>query len=595
MNIKLYAMLVFFFRPFHRQFFTLLAIVIIFTISESVSLAVAFPLMSMLLGTDAFGSGGRLLKYLSDWIVNIHPGDPMGFTIFFFFLMMGLTGLFNYLREYYSFSVAQRIRSYYGGMVFDKFIKSDFEYMIEQKQGVIVHNILAAPSQMSTIFFRAPVFFGNLLKLAAIFFVLLTISVPVTIGMTVIGMLFQWSVHAISQKVTLRLAREMVRADENATVVVNEALTGFQQVKIYQGESHWVGRLVEHLRIFEHAHSTSMFYQEMGAFAAKFGVLAAGCGVFLILHVWFPRELTEFLPIFGIFFLAMVRVFPALQMIAADWLTIHGRLPFAESVYRALHEENRRMICGEEALPRGDGVIRFHAVSYRYRSREAMAVEALDFVIEPLQMTALVGESGCGKSTVANLLLGLMVPTAGTIFVDEVPLSRIAPHAWLNHVGLVSQDTFLFHGTIRENILFGHACSEADMEEAARQANAHEFIVDFPKGYDTVVGDRGLMLSGGQRQRLAIARAILRKPRLLVMDEATSALDSASEAAVWDAVRRLTRNYTVVVIAHRLATIQEADHIIVLKEGRVAATGKHDTLLADQGEYARLYRKIQSR
>ena len=210
-------------------------------------------------------------------------------------------------------------------------------------------------------------------------------------------------------------------------------------------------------------------------------------------------------------------------------------------------------------------------------------------VIEPSQMTALVGHSGSGKSTISTLLTGVVRPTSGTIWLGGVSMADVDIATWRDQIGYVSQDTFVFHDTIRQNIRFGHDYSDAEIIEAANLANAHAFIMELPDGYDTVVGDRGLRLSGGQRQRLAIARAIIRKPEVLILDEATSALDRKSEHLVQKAINKLAKQYTVVVIAHRLETIREADIIVVLKEGRVVDSGTHEALINRPGEYKSLY------
>jgi ABC-type multidrug transport system fused ATPase/permease subunit len=205
-------------------------------------------------------------------------------------------------------------------------------------------------------------------------------------------------------------------------------------------------------------------------------------------------------------------------------------------------------------------------------------------------VTAVVGPTGSGKSSIANLLVGLYRPTSGRILVDGVDLAELDLSAWRKRVGYVSQDTILFNASIRDNIaLWNDSFKSEAIEEAARLAQLHDFVAGLPEGYDTQVGDRGLRLSGGQCQRVAIARAILMRPAVLVLDEATSALDNLTEKAVYEAIAALRANSIVVAIAHRLSTIKDADRIVVLESGHVVETGTHSSLIVEGGSYSRLY------
>jgi ATP-binding cassette subfamily B protein len=217
-------------------------------------------------------------------------------------------------------------------------------------------------------------------------------------------------------------------------------------------------------------------------------------------------------------------------------------------------------------------------------------LKKLSFLALPGEAIALVGSSGAGKTTLANLLPRFYDPQSGHIFLDGVDVKDVTLSSLRRQIGIVPQETILFSGTIAQNIAFGQADLDLDIiQNAAKIANAHQFIVEFPQGYQTWLGERGVNLSGGQRQRLAIARAVLLNPRILILDEATSALDSESEALVQEALERLMQNRTVFIIAHRLATVRRADRILVLEQGQVVESGTHAELLDKSGRYARFY------
>ena len=249
---------------------------------------------------------------------------------------------------------------------------------------------------------------------------------------------------------------------------------------------------------------------------------------------------------------------------------------------------------GAQALPPVTGTVSFEHVSFSY-NREDEVLHDLSFEVKPGQAVGLVGPSGAGKSTVASLLPRFYDCDSGLIRIDGTDIKQVTLDSLRNQVGIVPQETILFNGTVYDNILYGRLdATKEEIVEAAKAANAHDFIMALPDGYNSKLGDRGVNISGGQRQRIAIARAILKDPRILILDEATSALDTESEQLVQDALNRLMEGRTSIIIAHRLSTIKNADRILVLNKGRLAEDGTHEELMEKNGLYAHLY-QIQYR
>ncbi|MDR4507744.1 MAG: ABC transporter ATP-binding protein/permease [Candidatus Brocadiaceae bacterium] len=289
--------------------------------------------------------------------------------------------------------------------------------------------------------------------------------------------------------------------------------------------------------------------------------------------------------------------FPYLQMMYGP---ITGVTRFYNQVQRAIASTERvfdvldtpielKDAANALDLPAVRGVVEFRNVSFSYQNNTEVLSD-ITIHARPGQMIAFVGSSGSGKTTITKLIPRFYDPTKGDIFIDGYNIKNVKLHSLRKQLAMVLQETFLFNDTVRVNIAYAHPdASDHEVEEAARAANAHEFIVELPNGYDSLIGERGVKLSGGQKQRIAIARAILANPRILILDEATSSVDTKTEQLIQHAIDRLVENRTTFVIAHRLSTILHADLIVVLEKGRIVETGLHQELLASGGLYKNLY------
>jgi subfamily B ATP-binding cassette protein MsbA len=293
---------------------------------------------------------------------------------------------------------------------------------------------------------------------------------------------------------------------------------------------------------------------------------------------------------FFAFILGMFMMYDPMRVLFKLYTDVQIALAAAERVYSLLDEEPEKMRVGKMNMTGFQHQIEYRNVSFKYPSRETMVLKNINLTVKKSEVLAIVGMSGAGKSTMADLLFKFFIVTEGEILIDGENINDLNSHSLRSNIALVTQETFLFNDTILANIQFGRsAATREEVLEAAKAAHVDIFVRNLDDKYDTVIGERGVMLSGGQRQRIAIARAILRNAPILVLDEATSALDSESEKLVQDALHRLMEHRTTFIIAHRLSTIKTADRIIVMEQGGIIASGTHEELMVDCPQYQKYY------
>jgi ATP-binding cassette subfamily B protein len=407
---------------------------------------------------------------------------------------------------------------------------------------------------------------------------LMLVSVPV---LMILAVLFGNLIRKIARQAQDRLAE--------SNVVVEESLQNIASVKAFTGEGYEQGRYHDALTRYVRSAVRGAVFE--GAFIS-FIIFALFGSIVLVL--WYgavlvqrnelePGELTRFM-------LLTFYVGGAAGTFASLYSQLQRALGASQRVREILAEPTEPTDVGEPVPGRLAGHVRFEDVHFRYPSRpEVEVLRGVSLEARPGQRVALVGPSGAGKSTIVGLFLRFYDPEKGQILIDGRPAHDYDLHQLRSQMALVPQDVILFGGTVGENIAYGKpGATQEEIEHAARQANAHEFISIFPEAYQTRVGERGVQLSGGQRQRIAIARAILRDPAILLLDEATSSLDSHSESLVLEALDRLMEGRTSLVIAHRLSTVRGADRIFVLDQGRVVESGTHAELMEQPGVYRSL-------
>ncbi|MCX7967620.1 MAG: ABC transporter ATP-binding protein/permease [Armatimonadetes bacterium] len=417
---------------------------------------------------------------------------------------------------------------------------------------------------------------------------MIVISPPLTIIALILLPLIGWLMWSLGRKLR-KASYEIQVALGNLTVLLRESFGAIKLVQAFGAEEQALNQFDQRNRqVYQHALRAIRLRTMLSPSVELIGTLGVTIGVFiggvLVIQGWLnPQSLLAFM----IYFYTLASSTRKLTQIQAVREQVAGA---AERIFQVLDVQPTITDDPNAVdLPEVKGEIVFESVRFRYPGGDEV-LKGVSFRIRAGEKVAIVGPSGVGKTTIVTLLMRFHDPTAGRILLDGHDLRKIRLRSLRRHIGLVLQDTFVIDGTVRENITLGNPdATEEEIVEAAKLANAHDFIERLPNGYETWVGEGGAFLSVGQRQRIALARALLKKPAILILDEVTSHLDAESEAAVQQAIERAMQGRTVIFIAHRLSTVRNADRILVLQDGQIVEEGRHEELVAADTYYRRLY------
>ncbi|MCF8150360.1 MAG: lipid A export permease/ATP-binding protein MsbA [Sulfuritalea sp.] len=557
-------------RPHWKGFAMTLAATVLAAATEPLFPALMKPLLD-----NGFGKGGN------DWMAWL----PL--AIIGIFVLRGFAG---FLAGYGMSWVSNRVITDLRQLMFERLMRLPTSYFDAHASSVPatriaydVNGVAAAATSTLTVLIR------DSLSVVGLVGWLLYLNWKLTLISLAVIPLTALVVRAFSKRLRkLSLAAQEGMAQMNG--VLHESVRGQKVVKIFGGEAHATSRFS---KVNNALRGYGMRQAIAAAAVAPITQIFASVGLAIVVYVALQQSASNETTVgsFVSFITAMLLLLAPLKHLADINAPLQRGLAAAESVFRML-DETAEVDSGTVALGRARGEIEFAAVSLRYTGAERDALAAIDLQIRPGETVALVGPSGGGKSSLVNLVPRFYHASSGQIRIDGHDIESLTLASLRANIAHVGQDVFLFDDTVAANIAYGEKRNAArgEIEAAARAAHALEFIEAMPQGFDTVIGENGARLSGGQRQRIAIARAILKDAPILILDEATSALDSESERAVQAALETLMQGRTTLVIAHRLSTVERADRIVVLAQGRIAEIGSHAELLARDGMYSNLYK-----
>ena len=471
---------------------------------------------------------------------------------------------------------------------YEKVLHADYQYFLDHRHSDLTHLVMVAAYNTQTLF-QVVDLAGIGLQIVAVLFLLWTVSPVASLGVAVAAALAYGLLTAISAGRLIALGEAQRLASRAQSRSVDEAVRGMRFLRVFETADLWRTRFRDATR-----HYTAAAIRQEVLRLSPGTITSIGFVWSLAFAVWWAwrqegGQLAAYLPAVAVFVMALRQLLSLMSSTGDAVMGVVAALPYADTVRRALAEPTIEITGGTQRFTALERAIEFVNVSYAHKGRNRTIANA-SFTLQAQTTTAIVGASGAGKSTIIDLLMRLYDVDGGAIRIDGTDLRQLRLDDWRGAIGLMSQEPFLFNGTIGDNIGLGKVgATSSEIREAAMQADAHSFIEQLPDAYDTALSDRGMTLSGGQRQRIALARALLRKPVLLLLDEATSAVDNRSEQAIKEALSAIRGRCTQVIVAHKLATVRDADSIVVVGDGQILEVGTHDELLRGRGAYARLY------
>jgi ATP-binding cassette, subfamily B, bacterial MsbA len=597
-HLKRYLRILSYLKPYTWVFLAAVVATFIFAGLDAFSLALIIPFLSAVFEPgevpEGGGASGRLAELMDGTLGRLvdmqgDPQDVIRGVILFILAVFAIKNVFDFLRNYLVAWIEQAVTRDIRDELYAHLLELDLVFFGRTRMGQIMSRLTHDVEQLRTLVTKeVGKIISSVFEFAAVLTLLLMISPRLTLAAVVVlpGMLVVWGPLLKKLK---KGDRKILDLAGEVNSHIQETLAGIRLVKTSAAEEHERGRFTGQTWSYFKAFVRTARWR---ALAQPITEMVGAVGTVVIL--WYGATLViqgdiESAEFIGFLALSM-KLYSPVKYLSKLPALIQPGLVAAERIFEFLDAPAEiRDVSDPRPFPGVEREIEYRDVSFAYREGDPV-LRNISFRVPRGGMIALVGPSGSGKSTLVDLLGRFYEATSGQILVDGRDIGDFAIRSLRENLGIVAQETVLFHDTVRSNIAYGMKDVDQDaIEQAARAAYAHDFIELLPQGYDTVVGERGMELSGGQRQRIAIARAILRDPPILIFDEATSSLDTEAERLVQAAIERLLAGRTVFVIAHRLSTVQKADMILVLQDGEIVERGSHRVLLEQGGAYRRLY------
>jgi subfamily B ATP-binding cassette protein MsbA len=584
-------------RPYRGLLILGLATTFLASLLDGFVLVILIPLLQHLFGTaGALRPGSSQLeavvhRIFEPLVAGLTPGAAAARLLLLLVAGLLVKNLLGYASSQITVRVQEGLVSDLRTRIFDHLLTLELGFFQRTRSGALISGIITEVDQTKTVVTASLLsLFQNIVVVATTLVVLSQISLRLTIFTLAFVPLMVYLLQTILRRLR-RHSRARTRERGEVTALITERIGAMRLIRAFGEEARESQRFA----------SQTNRYRKQVIRTQRFSSLTSPLteifsGLLVIMIIWAgsrPGLIGLATPLAPeaiiVFLMAALKLTSPLKTISSFPAVMAVTLASAERVFEILDEPPTEVDRPGEGAARFEREIVYDRVSFRYGSDD-LVLSDVTFTLAKGQVIALVGPSGAGKSTIADLLPRFHDPTSGRILMDGVPLTALTRRSIRGLMGIVSQDTVLLNDTVYANIAYGSpGAGRSEVEAAAAAANADGFIAALPQGYDTVLGERGTRLSGGQRQRIAIARALLRDPPILILDEATSALDTGSERLVQQAIDRLMCRRTVLVIAHRLATVRDADEIVVLDAGRIVQRGTHDELFRAGGLYRRLH------
>jgi len=575
------------FKSYPTQVLGIFVLSLLQTVVTGIGLSLLMPIIEGLQTPSNVTFTHPLSRFFTNILTYLHL--PLNLWVLFIsgLTLYTLQTFVQYLRANLVTKTSNGVEAKMRIELLSSLLHTELGYFHQKKVGDLVNSIVTEANRGAAAF----IYLINILVTAVLIMAYLVIGILISWKLSLV--MFCISVPLIyfsrRRRSIVQKGQEISHANEVLQSMTVESLLGIREIKIFGLEQHLtpifsaVATNVSRQNLLLQRLNTRLIsIYEIAAVGII--ILSVSLSVFVL-----KNPIPEMVAILAL----MVRLSPMVTNLQNNRDKFLGTMSGFKVVNELLGEARQSKeaaVKGAYGYNRLQSSIDFDNVSFTYEGHDIPVLRNITLRLEQAKTTAIVGASGSGKSTLVDLIVRFYDPTEGQILVDGTDLKQIDLLSWRGMIGFVSQETFLFNDTVLKNIWYGNLQAlEEEVVEAARRAYAHEFIMELPQGYHTVIGDRGVRLSGGQRQRLALARAILRNPQVLILDEATSDLDSKSERLIQDSLRELSRNRTVIIIAHRLSTIENADEIVVVEEGRVVESGSHQALLQRRGHYADYY------